>query len=127
MFRIGKGRIEPNALQRSASTTSSKRFDEGTIIWGENDSFPLEVLKAVDESPTATACLDLHADFIKGGGFSDPNLEKIVVNKNGQTLWELHCELSDIFSKLEGFSVLHKYNAEGGITNAYYIEFDSLR
>lgn len=128
VFQIGKGQVNnPQALKRSPSTTISKRFDEGTIIWGENDSFPLEVLKAVDESPTATACLDLQADFIKGGGFTDPELEKIKINKSGQTLWDLHCELSDIFSKLDGFSVLHKYNAEGGITNAYYIEFDSLR
>lgn len=126
-FQIGKGKIDPVALKRSPSTTSNKRFDEDTIIWGINDSFPLEVLKAVDESPTATACLETHCDFIKGSGFSNPELENKVINKTGQTLWELHCELSDIFSKLDGFSALHKYNADGEITNAYYIEFDSLR
>lgn len=129
VFQIGKGQVkkQPEALKRSPSTTASKRFDEGTIIWGEHDSFPLEVLKAVDESPTATACLDLQADFIKGGGFTDPELEKLKINKTGQTLLELHYELCDIFSKLDGFSVNHKYNPEGGITNAYYIEFDALR
>lgn len=127
-FQIGKGQLKsPEALKRSPSTTANKRFDEGTIIWGEHDSFPLEVLKAVDESPTATACLETQADFIKGSGFANPELENIVVNKTGQTLWELHCELCDIFSKLDGFSALHKYDSDGGITNAYYIEFDSLR
>ncbi len=126
-FQIGKGRIEPQALQRSPSTNSSKRFDEDTIIWGQNDSLPLEILKAVNDSPVATTCLDLHTDFVKGSGFKNKELENLVVNKNGQTLWELHCQLSDIIVKLEGFSVLHRHNRDAAITNAYYIPFDELR
>lgn len=127
MFQIGKGRVEPEALKRSPSTTNSKRFDENTIVWGENDSFPLELMKAVDESPVTTACIDLRSDFIKGAGFTDPLLEKIPINKKGETLYELHCQLADILALLDGFAVLHKYNRELKITSAYYIGFEGLR
>ena len=103
-FQIGKGRIDPQNLQRSPSTQNSKRFDEGTIIWGENDALPLEILKAVNDSPVATTCLDLHAEFVKGAGFKTKDLEQLVINKNGQTLWELHCQLADIIVKLKALS-----------------------
>ena len=120
-------KIKPQNLQRSETTIASKRFDEDTIIWGQNDATPLEIIKAVSESPVTTSCLSIKADFIKGSGFSNKNLEKLVINKNGQTLLELHHQLADIFAYLDGFSVNHKFNAEGRITNAYYIPLENLR
>lgn len=127
VFQRGVGRVEPKALKRSPSTNASKRFDEDTIIWGENDSFPLEVIKSVEESPTTSSCLQKRAEFIKGAGFTDKSLERLVINEKGETLWDIHCQFAEIMSVLEGFSVLHKYNIEGGITEAYYIGFESLR
>jgi len=126
-FQIGKGKVEPQNLKRSPSTNNSKRFDEDTIIWGEHDSLPLEILKAVNDSPVATTCIDLHADFIKGSGFNKKELEELVINKNGQTLWELHCQLSEILARLEGFATLNKFNRNGSITNVYYIPLEELR
>jgi len=120
-------RIKPQALQRSESTNASKRFDEDTIIWGQNDALPLEIIKAVSESPVATSCLNTYADFIKGSGFSDKELEKLVINKTGQTLLDLHYQLAEICAYLSGFAVNHKFNAEGKITNAYYIAIETLR
>jgi len=119
--------LKPQSLKRSETTNASKRFDEDTIIWGVNDALPLEIIKAVSESPVATSCLNIKADFIKGNGFSDKNLEKIVINRNGQTLLDLHYQLADICAYLDGFAVNHKFNAEGRITNAYYIAIESLR
>jgi hypothetical protein len=58
-------------IQRTESTIASKRFDEDTIIWGQHDAMPLEIIKAVSESPVTTSCLNIKADFIKGNGFSD--------------------------------------------------------
>jgi hypothetical protein len=120
-------RIKPQALERSESTIASKRFDEGTIIWGSHDSTPLEIIKAVSESPVTTSCLNIKADFIKGAGFSNKTLEGLVINKNGQTLLELHYQLADICAYLDGFAVNHKFNSEGRITNAYYIAIENLR
>jgi len=119
--------LKPQALQRSETTNASKRFDEDTIIWGEKDALPLEIIKAVSESPVTTSCLNIKADFIKGSGFSDKNLEGLVINKNGQTLLDLHYQLADICAYLDGFAVNHKFNAEGRITNAYYIAIENLR
>jgi len=119
--------LKPQALQRSETTNASKRFDEDTIIWGEKDALPLEIIKAVSESPVTTSCLNIKADFIKGSGFSEKSLETLVINKNGQTLLDLHYQLADICAYLDGFAVNHKFNAEGRITNAYYIAIENLR
>jgi len=119
--------LKPQSLQRSETTNASKRFDENTIIWGEKDALPLEIIKAVSESPVTTSCLNIKADFIKGAGFSNKNLEKLVINKKGQTLLDLHYQLADICAYLDGFAVNHKFNAKGRITNAYYIAIENLR
>lgn len=127
IFQRGVGLVNPQALKRSPSTTLSKRFDENTIIWGQNDSFPLEVIKSVGDSPTTTSCLQKRAEFIKGSGFTDKSLERLLINEDGQTLWDVHCQFAEIMSVLEGFSALHKYNIDGLITEVYYIGFESLR
>lgn len=114
------------ALKRDISVPEQKRWDEDTLIWGNGDRLPLEILQAVEESPTATSCLDVVSDFIAGAGFSDPGLMDMVINNDGQTLWQLHCQLSEYESKLDGFSVNFKYNADGKIHSAFncQIEFN---
>lgn len=117
----------PSALIRDVSTTDQKRWDEGTIIWGENDDLPLRVLEAVEESPTTTSCLDVHTDFISGAGFSDPELMGMVIDKEGTTLWDLHCQFAEYEAKLEGFSCNFKYTADGKIAYAYNLPIEFNR
>lgn len=117
----------PEALKRDVSTTNQKRWDEDTIIWGENDALPLRILEAVEESPTTTSCLDVHTDFITGSGFSDPGLMNLVIDKEGTTLWELHCQFAEYEAKLEGFSCNFKYNGDGKIAAAYNLPIEFNR
>lgn len=126
-FPVSKKKREPEDLRRQATTRNQTRFDEGTLIWGTDDAFPLRLAKTVEDSPAATACLSTRADFIKGAGFSNPDLMKIKVNKAGQTLWSLHCEIVDMLVLFHGFSVNFKFNEIEQITNAYCIDFESLR
>lgn len=117
----------PQALIRDISTTNQKRWDEGTILWGENDALPLRILEAIEESPTTTSCLDVHTDFVTGYGFSDPGLMNMVIDKEGTTLWQLHCQLAEYEVKLEGFSCNFKYNGEGKIAYAYNLPIEFNR
>lgn len=119
--------VKPKALNREISTNAQKNFADDTIIYGEDDALPLRIAKAVDESPAATSCIETISQFIKGSGFSNKELEKIKIDEQGTTLWDLHCTLSDSLALFSGFSVNLKYNDELKITNAYPMSFESVR
>lgn len=100
---------------------------EDTIIYGEDNALPLRIAKAVDESPAATACIDTIAQFTKGAGFTIKKLERQIINKSGETLWQHHCKLADIISMFNGFAVNLKFNLDEQITNAFELSFESVR
>lgn len=118
--------VTPQNLKRSPSTASQKNWAEDTIIYGDDDALPLRIAKLVQDSPATSACLKTISQFIKGSSFSDKSLMKVKINGT-QTLWDLHCWLSDTLPIFEGFSVNFKYNANNKITLAYPIEFESCR
>ncbi len=117
----------PEALEREATTLGQKDFTENTLKWGIRNDFPLELAKTVQDSPAASACISTRSKFIKGAGFSDPDLMKLKINKRGQTLWDLHCILSDTLALFEGYAVCFKFNEGGGITNAYNMAIENCR
>ena len=118
---------EPQGLDRAPVTNGQTRFDEDTIIWGDDDALPLRILQAVTQSPTATSCLGKVSDYMQGSGFTDPELVKIPIDKDGTTLGQLHNNLCDYMAKLEGFSVRFTYDMEGRITNCYVMPVESCR
>lgn len=123
-FSIGT----PEAIERSIATDSQVRFDTQTIRWGEDDdALPLRILQAINQSPVTTSCLGKVADYIQGSGFGDPGVSKIIIDKDGTTLGELHNQLSDYMAKLEGFSVRFTYDLEGRITNCFVMPLESCR
>jgi hypothetical protein len=117
----------PEALKREISTNSMKDWSENTIIYGTDNALPLRIAQAVEQSPAAQACIDTTAQYIKGSGFSEKELMKQPINKNGETLWQLHCKLSDSLALFHGFAVDLKFNIKEQITNAYDMSFESLR
>lgn len=117
----------PEALEREQTTLGQKDFMENTLKWGAKNDFPLELAKTVQDSPAASACISTKSKFIKGAGFSDPDLMKLKINKRGQTLWDLHCMLSDTLAMFEGFAVNFKFNEGGGIINAYNMAIENCR
>jgi hypothetical protein len=118
---------KPQALTREISTNAQKNWAEDTILYGEDDALPLRIAKAVQDSPATGSCLDTIAQFIKGSGFSNPDLMKLRVDEQGTTLWELHCMLADSMALFDGFSVNFKFALNGKITNAYRMSFESVR
>jgi hypothetical protein len=117
----------PEALKREATTRSQVNFAEDTIIYGEDDAVPLRLAQAVQESPAASACISTISKFIKGASFSDKDLMKVKINKTGQTLWDLHCVLSNNLALFEGFALNFKYNESYKITNIYVLGFENVR
>lgn len=117
----------PENLKRQESTNAQKNYQDDTIIYGEDDALPLRIAQAVEESPATSSCLETVAQFIKGSGFSNPELQKIKIDEAGTTLWDLHCTLSDSISIFWGFSVNLKFGKTGKITRAYQLSFESCR
>lgn len=119
---------KPEALERDIVKDQQTRFDEETILWGDlDDSLPIRILQAVNQSPTTTSCLGKVADYMQGSGFSDPGLMKMVIDQDGTTLWDYHARMCDYMAKLEGFSTRFTFNREGNITQAFMIGAESCR
>lgn len=97
------------------------------IVYGENDSFPTRLSKLVQESPTATSCLSTLTDFITGEGFNNQDIENIVINNQGTTLFQLHNFTSDSLAHFQGFAWLFKFNSGGDIIEWYPIPFENCR
>jgi hypothetical protein len=117
----------PEALKREIAHDSQVEWQEDYIRYGEGDALPLKIASVVDQSPATKACLKTRAKFIKGARFSNPELMKKKIDKNGTTLWQLHSLLSDMISLFDGFSVNFKYNGAYKITNSYVLSFESCR
>ena len=121
------GRKGPEALKREIAVQSQKDGFEDIIIYGADNAFPLRLAQAVEESPAASACLDTVAKFIKGSGFSDPELMKFQVDGSGTTLWDLHCTLSESLAMFWGFAVNFKFDRSGKILQTFHTPFESCR
>jgi len=118
---------DPVALKTEIVTQGQIRPDEKTLIWGLDDAEPLHILDAIAKSPTATSCIGKIETYTKGSGFSDPGLMDLVINADGDTLWDLHCAIVQYYSALDGFAVNFKYNQRGKIVSAYNMALDSCR
>lgn len=119
----------PVALKREQTSNAQKNFAEGTIIYGEDDNLPLRIAQAVENSPAGSSCVDRWGKFIKGAGFSNPELEKVLIDDKGTTLWAHHCSLAESLAIFWGFAVNFKYNGEiiPRITCAHPMGFESVR
>ena len=116
-----------NFIQREFAYSS--QIDHNKYLpFGADDSFPNRLNKLVQGSPTATSCLSTWADFITGEGFNQgENLENLVINKSGLTLFQFHTIQSGIFAKNWGVATLVKYNRVGQVTEWYDLPFGSCR
>lgn len=121
------GKQPQAAVKREISTRSQINTLENTLIYGEDDALPLRIAKLANESPATMACLKTISKYIKGSGFSDPNLMRLKVDKNGTTLWQFHTMLCDMLPLFTGFAVNFKFDGTGGITNSYVLSFESVR
>lgn len=95
--------------------------------FGHADDFPLQWHKIVSESPSGSSCVNTIQDFLEGYGFSDPELEKLIVNSKGETLWQLHQKTCKSFGEFEGFYWLFRFDALGKVTDWDLLPFENCR
>ena len=117
----------PQALEREIGVQSQINRLENTYRWGDGDDLPLAILTAINQSPTTLSCLGITENFIRGAGFTDPELMELVIDRDGTTLWDLHCQLTQSITLLESFVTNFKYNGNGKIINTYVLGSESCR
>lgn len=120
-------RTEPTALERERTVESQIDHAENIINWGWGNNLPLLILDAINQSPTTLSCLGITESFIKGGGFTDEALMELVIDKDGTTLWDLHCQIVPYLTNLEGFATNFKFDQAGRIMNTYVMGYESCR
>lgn len=91
------------------------------------DNFPLVWHQAISESPSGTSCVSTIQDFLEGEGFDPTELENIVVNSKGETLFQIHQKVSKDFGEYEGFYFLLRYNRLGNVTEWEVLPFENCR
>lgn len=119
-----------NLVKREFVYPSQVDYQSKYIPWSSDestDSFPQELAKAIENSPTATSCISTYTDFITGEGFNNPELEKKIINEQGETFYWFHHTISASLSHFDGFACLIKYNAFGDPISYSNLPFESIR
>lgn len=114
-------------LWRQPTKNHNLEYDKYLGYFGGVDNWPLTWHQAISESPSATACVSTISDFLEGFGFSDPDLEKRVVNSQGETMFQIHQKTCKDFAEYEGFYWNFKYDGAGRITDWYILPFENCR
>lgn len=114
-------------LYRQPTRRTNLTYDRYLPYFDGNDNFALKWHQAISESPSATACVSTIQDFLEGFGFSDPDLEKRVVNSRGETFFQIHQKTCKDFGEFEGFYWHFMYNGMGQITEWTLLPFENCR
>lgn len=82
------------------------------INYGDNNTFPNELLQIVESSPTAMSCIEKKVSFIAANGLIDINLANIT-NANGYTLNDVILEAAYSLAIFDGVYYRITYSIKG--------------
>lgn len=119
-------KVFSNLLWRQKSAPHQATY-EGYLPYFNDDRFPLAWHKLISESPSATSCVSTISDFMEGFGFSNTELEKVVVNTKSETFFNIHHKTCQSFAEFEGFYWHFSFDAQGKISEWNFLPFESCR
>lgn len=114
-------------LYRQVANRQQLTGNDYLPYFDEYDNWPLKWHQAISESSSASSCISTISDFLEGFGFSDTELEKLVVNSKGETFFQIHQKTTKDFAEFEGFFWRFKYNAMGVTTEWEVLPFENCR
>jgi len=106
---------------------SKDNKSDGVKSYDEDNCYPQNMIDIVNASGTATACVNLYAKFIQGGGFVDETFYKAKINSKGLTTDKLLAKISKRFALLNGYAIHVNYNALLQIVEVSHIPFEYCR
>ena len=114
-------RMAKNAVAVILRNRANNRF-----LYGEFDNLPNVIISAVDNSGTATACVNRLSQFIQADGFITEGLDKVKANRK-QTLGNILSEQSQNVAYMKGYALRLVFNVEGKIAKIYNVDVKTLR
>lgn len=118
-------------VKKQPVPTSKIDSSEGITVWetsGANNSnnFPQQLLQNVYNSPAGSAAIDVWQEFVEGGGFIDPEIGALKVNRN-ETLSSLNTLVSADLASMWGCSVVVSYGLDGKKKGFKHLPFEETR
>lgn len=99
----------------------------GIQMYDIDNLYPQRVRNAINSSGTGTSCTNLYAKHLRGRGYKDEALEKLIINEKNQTLGELHKLICYDRAMYLGFAFHITYNALLQPISIKYIPFEFIR
>ena len=116
--------LQDNKVENVEKEISGKDF----IAWGSDNQYPGYLFSLYTDCATLQSIINGTADFICGNEISCnlPRFEK-TVNKNGDTINDIIQRISTDYLIFGGFALQVIRNANGEISELYWIDFNKLR
>lgn len=114
-------------LVRQPTRRTNLTYDKYLPYFNDFDNFPLKWHQVISKSPSGQSCVSTIQDFLEGSGFSDPTLEKRIVNSKGESLFQVHQKTVNDFAEFEGFAWKFMWNPLGQITDWEVLPFENCR
>lgn len=92
-----------------------------------DNAYPQRVKNIIAASGTGSACAELLKKHLRGRGFANEFLDKVVVNARGETLGDLHNLLTEDRSLFKGFAFHIGYNPLLKVVSLTHVPFEYIR
>ena len=99
----------------------------GIKSYDADNLYPQNVRNIVLNSKTGNGCLERYADYLEGRGIASGPLAGFIINLDGETLADMHAQVSGDYATHEGFAIHVNYNIYGGITSLHHVPFENVR
>ena len=102
--KSGFSRIPFQNIVKEGITQAQINDALGIVNDGAQNDFPSYLQGIIDKSPTASASINRLSQFIRGNGLNE-DIKDIVINKQGDTLSDLHDSVSMDYAYYDRFSI----------------------
>lgn len=99
----------------------------GIQSYDSDNLYPQNVLAIVESSKTGSGCLERFKDFLEGDGLASEELAALKVNRQGETLADIHGLVSDDLATFDGFALHVNYSEEAKVVEIHHIPFENVR
>jgi len=96
------------------------------IKYGSDNAFPQKLIKQLDESGTATSCIDILTQYIYAEGLVNRALGDTMINET-QTFNELISEASTYVAPFQAICLYVMRGIDGKVKNLKVVPFEQVR
>lgn len=99
----------------------------GIKSYDADNLYPQNLRNIVLNSKTGNGCLERYTDYIEGRGIASGPLAGFVVNLDGETLADLHTQVSSDLAMYDGFAIHVNYDINARIVSLHHVPFENAR